>query len=135
LPKSLFVVGTGGNDYLLNYFRPRKSGDTRPDLSDFTRSLIIRLSAHLQRLYALGARKFVIFSIQPIGCTPVVKASVNVTATVCIESVNAAALLFNSELRSLVDAARPDMPAASFSIVNAYNITLDMINHPMEHGN
>jgi hypothetical protein len=48
LPKSLFVIGSGGNDYLLNYFRPRNSGETRPDLSDFTRALVARLSAHLQ---------------------------------------------------------------------------------------
>lgn len=46
LPKSLFVIGTGGNDYLLNYYRPRNTA--RPPLSDFTSSLITKLSAHLQ---------------------------------------------------------------------------------------
>lgn len=46
LPKSLFVIGTGGNDYLLNYYQPRNTA--RPQLSDFTRSLITELSAHLQ---------------------------------------------------------------------------------------
>ena len=89
----------------------------------------------LQRLYALGARKFVIFSIQPMGCAPVVRASVNVTTAVCVETVNAAALLFNSELRSLVNAARPCMPGASFSMINTYKITMDMIHHPRKHGN
>ncbi|XP_051199668.1 GDSL esterase/lipase At1g29670 [Lolium perenne] len=134
LPKSLFVIGSGGNDYLLNYFRPRNSEETRPDLSDFTRALVARLSAHLQRLYALGARKFAIFSIQPIGCSPVVRASLNVTAAVCVKPVNAAALLFNSELRSLVDAAGPSMPGASFSVIDSYKITMDVLDHPMKHG-
>ena len=26
LSKCLFIIGTGGNDYLLNYFNPRKNG-------------------------------------------------------------------------------------------------------------
>jgi hypothetical protein len=89
----------------------------------------------LQRLYALGARKFVIFSILPIGCSPVVRASLNVTAAVCVKPVNAAALLFNSELRSLVDASGPSMPGASFSVVDSYKITMDVLDHPMKHGN
>ncbi|XP_044957949.1 GDSL esterase/lipase At1g29670-like [Hordeum vulgare subsp. vulgare] len=132
LPKTLFVIGTGGNDYLLNYYRPRST--TRPQLSDFTRSLITKLSAHLQRLYALGARKFVIFSIQPMGCTPVVRASLNVTGAGCVEPVNGAALLFNGELRSLVDAAGPRMPGASFAVVDSYKIIKDLLDHPREHG-
>lgn len=48
LPKSLFVIGTGGNDYLLNYFSPAKSADARPQLSEFTRALVTKLSLHLQ---------------------------------------------------------------------------------------
>lgn len=132
LPKSLFVIGTGGSDYLLNYYRPRNTA--RPQLSDFTRSLITKLSAHLQRLYALGARKFVIFSIQPMGCTPVVRASLNVTGADCVEPVNGAALLFNGELRSLVDAAGPRMPGASFAVVDSYKIIKDMLDHPRKHG-
>lgn len=45
LSKCLFVIGTGGNDYLLNYFSPRKNGTPLPE---FTRSLITKLSDHLQ---------------------------------------------------------------------------------------
>jgi hypothetical protein len=49
LSKCLFVIGTGGNDYLLNYFNPRKNGtESGPPLSEFTTSLIAKLSDHLQ---------------------------------------------------------------------------------------
>jgi len=49
LSKCLFVIGTGGNDYLLNYFNPRKNGtEGGTPLTEFTRSLIIKLSHHLQ---------------------------------------------------------------------------------------
>ncbi|XP_006656166.1 GDSL esterase/lipase At1g71250-like [Oryza brachyantha] len=138
LPKSLFVIGTGGNDYLLNYFNPR-GGPTRPHLSEFTSSLLTKLSTHLQRLYDLGARKFVVLSIQPLGCTPVVRSFVNVTGEACIEPVNRAVLLFNSGLRSLVSrhgngSMRSRMPGANFVYVNSYKIIGDMIHHPTKFG-
>ncbi|CAL5048262.1 unnamed protein product [Urochloa decumbens] len=136
LSKCLFVIGTGGNDYLLNYFNPRKNGtEGGPALPDFTRSLITKLSDHLQRLYGLGARKFVIFSIQPTGCTPVVRAFLNITGAACIEPVNDAVALFNSELRRLVvDGARSRMPAARLAYIDSYKIIKDMLDHPAKHG-
>lgn len=88
----------------------------------------------LQRLYALGARKFVIFSIQPTGCTPVVRAFLNITGAACIEPVNDAVALFNSKLRRLVDGARSRMPAARLAYVDSYKIIKDMLDHPAKHG-
>ncbi|TVU07889.1 hypothetical protein EJB05_41264 [Eragrostis curvula] len=135
LSKCLFIVGTGGNDYLLNYFNPRNNGtESKPPLSEFTRSLITKLSDHLQRLYSLGARKFVLFSIQPNGCTPVVRAFLNVTGTACIEPVNDAVALFNSELRLLIDGAGARMPAARFAFIDSYRIIKDLLDHPAKHG-
>ncbi|BAF19784.1 GDSL esterase/lipase At1g71250 [Oryza sativa Japonica Group] len=137
LPKSLFIIGTGGNDYLLNYFNAG-SGPTRAPLSEFTSSLLTKLSNHLQRLYDLGARKFVLFSIQPLGCTPVVRTFLNATSDACIEPMNHAALLFNSGLRSIVKnhngGVRSHMPAASFVYVNSYKIISDIIQHPAKYG-
>lgn len=47
LSKYLFVVGTGGNDYLLNYFS-RHITHNRTTLSGFTHHLISTLSAQLK---------------------------------------------------------------------------------------
>jgi phospholipase/lecithinase/hemolysin len=91
----------------------------------------------MQRLYSLGARKFVVFSIQPNGCTPVVRAFLNVTGAACIEPVNDAVALFNSELRRLVAGgagSRRRMPGARFAYVNSYGIIKDMLDHPGKHG-
>lgn len=103
-------------------------------MTEFTRSLIIKFSHHLQRLYALGARKFVVFSIQPTGCTPVVRSFLNITGAACIEPVNDAVALFNSELRRLVDGARSRMPAARLAYIDSYRIIKDMLDHPAKHG-
>ena len=76
-----------------------------------------------------------IFSIQPNGCTPVVRAFLNVSGAACIEPVNDAVALFNSELRRLVDgAAKSRMPAARFAYVNSYRIIKDLLDHPAKHG-
>jgi hypothetical protein len=48
LSKCLFVIGTGGNDYLLDYFNPGNGTQGGPPLSEFTASLITKLSGHLQ---------------------------------------------------------------------------------------
>lgn len=51
LSKCLFVIGTGGNDYLLDYFNPARKNGTQggpPSLAEFTTSLITKLSDHLQ---------------------------------------------------------------------------------------
>lgn len=92
-----------------------------------------------QRLYDLGARKFVLFSIQPLGCTPLVRTFLNATSDACIEPMNHAALLFNSGLRSIVKnhngGVRSHMPGASFVYVNSYKIISDIIQHPAKYGN
>jgi phospholipase/lecithinase/hemolysin len=76
----------------------------------------------------------VIFSIQPTGCTPVVRAFLNITGGACIEPVNDAVALFNAELRRLVDGARRRMPAARFAFIDSYRIIKDMLDHPAKHG-
>ena len=66
-----------------------------------------------------------VFSIQPTGCTPVVRSFLNITGAACIEPVNDAVALFNSELRRLVDGARSRMPAARLAYIDSYKIIMD----------
>ncbi|CAL9202429.1 unnamed protein product [Musa hybrid cultivar] len=133
LSQYLFVVGTGGNDYLLNYF----AGDVKNSttLSEFTHDLVSILSSQLKKLYDLGARKFVLFSIQAMGCVPVVRANVPTAKGGCVEAMNEAAILFNSRLRRLADASRRRRMPGSFVVyVNSYKIIRDIINNPIRSG-
>ncbi|WOK93849.1 GDSL esterase/lipase [Canna indica] len=159
LSKYLFVIGTGGNDYLLNYFR--RDLNNRTTLSDFTQSLVSTLSSQLkvnlrpihyvrlnrpvrlntgvllvQKLYDLGARKFVLFSVQVMGCVPVVRANVAAANGTCVEVMNEAAVLFNSHLRRLAGASRrrTQMPGSSVVYVNSYKIIRDIIENPTHSG-
>ncbi|KAH6825212.1 hypothetical protein C2S53_018759 [Perilla frutescens var. hirtella] len=131
LSEFLFVVGSGGNDYSLNYFVGL--GNNSVSLEAFTTSMTDTLSAQLKRLHELGARKFVLMAINPNGCSPMATARVP-TQEGCVESLNRAALLFNDNLKSLVDDIRPQMPGSNLVFVNAYKVLRDIIRFPRAHG-
>ncbi|CAN1235164.1 GDSL esterase/lipase At1g29670 [Linum perenne] len=102
LPKYLILVGAGGNDYSLNYFL--NLTNPRPNLEDFTSNLISSLSAKIQHLHGLGARKFVLMSLNPLGCSPFVLIRNPKTGKfTCAQPLNQAAQLFNKKQKSMVD--------------------------------
>ncbi|KAL4280382.1 hypothetical protein GQ457_03G029310 [Hibiscus cannabinus] len=130
LKNYMFVVGTGGNDYSFNYFLRR--GDNNVTLEAFTANLTNSLSLQLKRLYTLGARKFVLMSVNPLGCYPMLNAVRN--GSRCIEALNQAATLFNDGLKSLIDVAKSDMPNSNLVFVNSYKIISDIIENPSSKG-
>ncbi|GMI83217.1 hypothetical protein like AT1G29670 [Hibiscus trionum] len=130
LKNYMFVVGTGGNDYSFNYFLRR--GNINVTLQAFTANLTNSLSLQLKKLYTLGARKFVLMSVNPLGCYPMLNAMRN--GSRCIEALNQAATLFNDGLKSLIDVAKSDMPNSNLVFVNSYKIISDIIENPSSKG-
>ncbi|CAK7323601.1 unnamed protein product [Dovyalis caffra] len=131
LPKYLFVVGTGGNDYSFNYFLRQSNANV--SLEVFTANLTEKLSGQLQKLYRLGCRKFVLMAVNPIGCSPMVKAN-RPTRNGCIQGLNKAAHLFNAHLKSLVDFSKQQMPGSNLVFVNSYKMIRDIIKNPVSRG-
>ncbi|KAA8546340.1 hypothetical protein F0562_002921 [Nyssa sinensis] len=129
LPHYLFVVGSGGNDYSFNYF----ISNTNVSLEAFTANLTTKLSLHLKKLYSLGGRKFVVMSMNPIGCSPMAKA-MRPKREGCIQAQNRAAHVFNTYLKSMVDVIKPQMPASNIVFVNSYKIIRDIIKNPTSKG-
>ncbi|KAL1533729.1 GDSL esterase/lipase-like protein [Salvia divinorum] len=127
----LFVVGSGGNDYSLNYFLGL--ANTNVSLEAFTNTVTAILSAQLKRLHEFGARKFVLMAINPNGCSPMALARVP-TQEGCVENLNRASAMFNANLKSLVDDIRPQMPGSNLVFVNAYKILSDIISSPRSQG-
>ncbi|KAL3641356.1 hypothetical protein CASFOL_016324 [Castilleja foliolosa] len=127
----LFVVGSGGNDYTFNYFV--RFVNSNVTLEAFTANLAATLSNQLKRLYDLGARKFVLMAINPIGCSPMATARVQINNG-CVEILNRAAQMFNVQLRNLVDDIRPQMPGSNLVLVNAYKVITDIIRFPRLRG-
>ncbi|KAF2291029.1 hypothetical protein GH714_019159 [Hevea brasiliensis] len=132
LKNYLFVVGTGGNDYSFNYFlRP---SDASVSVEAFTANLTNSLSKQLEKLYNLGGRKFVLMSVNPIGCYPMVKAIQRASNGSCNQDLNRAARLFNAHLKSLVNDIKPKLPGSYLVFVNSYKIIADIIKNPVSKG-
>lgn len=87
----------------------------------------------MQKLYGLGARKFVVLSVQVMGCIPVVRASLASNGS-CMEPLNEAAILFNSQLKSLVHTITPQMPGSNLVFVNSYQIIKSFMDDPKSKG-
>lgn len=89
----------------------------------------------LQRLYDLGARKFVVMSLYPNGCSPMVRARIPIPMpTDCVQAINVPLRLYNNNLRSLVDEMTQKMPGSKLVYVNVYKIIRDIIRTPTQHG-
>ncbi|KAA0061248.1 GDSL esterase/lipase [Cucumis melo var. makuwa] len=129
LENYLFVVGSGGNDYSFNYFLT--NSDPQLTLPIFTANLTATFSTQLKKLYSLGARKMVVISVNPLGCSPMVRAN---NKGECIEILNQAAQLFNLNLKTLVDDIKPQIPLSNIVFLNSYNIINDIISQPASQG-
>lgn len=88
----------------------------------------------MQRLYSLGGRKFVVISINPIGCSPLNKINRPSTQSGCVEDMNSAAQLFNSQVLSFVDDSKQQMPWSTLVFLNSYQILNDILQNPSSKG-
>ncbi|KAL8110912.1 hypothetical protein AgCh_026612 [Apium graveolens] len=131
LSKYLFVIGSGTNDYVLNYFM--KKSQSNVSVREFTANLTTNLSSQIKKLYSLGAQKFVLLSLFPLGCSPLSIAAQS-NRNVCNKSHNKAAVLFNANLRAMVNRIRRQKTGPNVLRVNAYRILRDVIRNPGLNG-
>ncbi|KAJ8769953.1 hypothetical protein K2173_009035 [Erythroxylum novogranatense] len=124
LSKCLYSVGgMGANDYTSNYFLPQFYPTSRQYTPDQYASVLIKqFDLQLRALYKLGARKIVVFGIDPLGCDPVVRARAGINGSSCVDVVNNAVQLFNVKLGPLVDELNNGLPGAKFIYVDAFHI-------------
>ncbi|XP_074308001.1 GDSL esterase/lipase At5g45670-like [Silene latifolia] len=120
LNKCLYTVNMGSNDFINNYFLPqhyRSSSVYNPE--QYAEVLIRQYSRQLKKLYAFGARKVAVFGAGSIGCTLAEIYMHGTNGSLCVDSINNAAILFNQKLISLVDRLNSKLPAAQFTYINS----------------
>ncbi|KAF3672363.1 putative non-specific lipid-transfer protein-like [Capsicum annuum] len=133
LSNYLFLVGTAGNDFSLNFFKNFPHNNAT--LTGFISKLITGLSQQIQRLYDMGARKFVVMSVYPNGCSPTVRARVPIPVpTGCIHTINVPLSLYNTNLKSLLDYMMQKMPDSKFVYVDVFNIIKNIVQTPSQYG-
>ncbi|KAE8672079.1 hypothetical protein F3Y22_tig00111852pilonHSYRG00026 [Hibiscus syriacus] len=127
LNKCIYSIQVGSNDYINNYFIP-KFYDTsrRYSLSGFTDLLIQQLSNQIKVLYDNSARKFAVYGLPPIGCTPNAISLYGTTnGSPCVDKLNQAAVLFNEKLTALVYQLNNNLTHAKFTYLNPPGSPID----------
>ncbi|XP_021819542.1 GDSL esterase/lipase At4g16230-like [Prunus avium] len=134
LAKSLFIISVGSND-LFDHVELPSNSSTSVDPEDeffYMANLQFTYRKHLEGLYKLGARKFGIISVAPIGCCP--HARVSNTSGVCREELNKLAQSFFISLKDLLGKMSSKLKGMKYSLGNAYEMTMSIIEDPLAFG-
>ncbi|CAN6181584.1 unnamed protein product [Urochloa humidicola] len=128
LSKSFFLVSIGSNDlFALLRAQAKQNRSTTPSDVAFYGSLISNYSAAITDLYKLGARKFGIINVGPVGCVPRVRV-LNATGG-CDDGINQVAAGFDVELQSLLAGlaeGKKKLPGFAYSIADSFAFSARM---------
>ncbi|CAN1235163.1 GDSL esterase/lipase At5g08460 [Linum perenne] len=92
---------------------------------------ILNNTGGINHLHGLGARKFVLMSLNPLGCYPIALVRDPKTGKfTCAKPMNQAAQLFNEKQKSMVDRLNQQLPRSKLVIVNAYDIINKILSNP-----
>ncbi|KAL5211229.1 hypothetical protein ABZP36_022076 [Zizania latifolia] len=132
LSKSLFLISDGGNDMFAFIVQKRAASE----VPSFYADILSNYTRHIQALYSLGARRFGILDVPPVGCVPSVRVISPAGANGCVDSANDLARGFNDELRSLMAklAGSGAMPGMSYSVGSSYNVVSYLVANPEAAG-
>jgi phospholipase/lecithinase/hemolysin len=126
LSKSVFIISIGSND-IIEYF------DTNNPMpkEQFITALMASYESQIKALYKLGARKFGVISVLPMGCCPAERQS-NATGG-CREAMNVFSLRFYRELDSLLSRISPKLSGFKYSLGNTYRMVMNVIQNPSRY--
>ncbi|CAN6685203.1 unnamed protein product [Malus baccata var. baccata] len=122
--RSLFFISIGSND-LFGYYHSNSSIPKK----EFLSSLLLAYENHLKGLIHLGARKFGIISIAPIGCCP--SQRVYNASGGCLEDLNDLAVAFHSRLDALMSKLSSEYKDVKYALGNAFEMTINVIRNPL----
>ncbi|CAN8233321.1 unnamed protein product [Cochlearia groenlandica] len=139
LKKAMFTITIGSND-ILNYIQPSIpffSQDKLP-LDLLHDSMVSHLTTHLKRLHQLGARKFVVVGVGPLGCIPFARALNLIPAGQCSDKVNQIVRGYNTKLRQSLTTLNMDLRTkdqnTTFVYANSYDLFLKLVLNYRQFG-
>uniref|UniRef100_A0A0E0DRH6 GDSL esterase/lipase n=1 Tax=Oryza meridionalis TaxID=40149 RepID=A0A0E0DRH6_9ORYZ len=85
-----------------------------------------------ERLYNLGARRFVIAGVGSMACIPNMRA--RNPANMCSPDVDDLIIPFNSKVKSMVNTLNVNLPRAKFIFVDTYAMISEVLRNPWSYG-
>ncbi|KAJ8530919.1 hypothetical protein K7X08_023800 [Anisodus acutangulus] len=132
IPKCIFFVGMGSNDYLNNYIMPAYFSQDQYSPQKFAELLIHQYIVQLKKFYNLGARKVIIAGIGQMGCIPSMLAESS--SGQCSDLVNEMVHPFNAKLKTMVMKLNKALPGAHFIYLDMENMFMDIISNHKSYG-
>ncbi|CAH1415997.1 unnamed protein product [Lactuca virosa] len=132
LRKCIYIVNIGSNDYINNYYMPDLYNTSHMYTKrQYAKVLINQYSGQLKSLYSLGGRKIAVFSLAPIGCSPIYINKFGTYGKPCVQKMNEAVTLFNDRLKALVHTLNHKKSDAKFTFINLGSILSPLGDVPM----
>ncbi|CAN7079548.1 unnamed protein product [Brassica oleracea var. botrytis] len=125
LAESLFMTAIGINDYSFFY-------NKTIDANDFATKLLHEFLIQIKRLHGLGARKFFINNLKPLGCYPNIIAH-TVPRGSCDDDLNLAVALYNAKLRRSLSHMKQKFSKTSFLYSDYFNFMLGLRGPSSNH--
>ena len=89
----------------------------------------------IQRLYNSGARKFLLFDIPSLGCTPSSRfLGYSIANGECLDIANELAKEYNAGLKQLLKRKKQTLQGAIILQLHAYNLLLSVIENGQSYG-
>lgn len=89
----------------------------------------------MKRLSELGARKFVVADVGPLGCIPYVRALEFIPAGECSAGANQLSEGYNKKLKRMINKLNQEMgPKSVFVYANTYGIVMEIIQQYRQYG-
>ena len=86
-----------------------------------------------QKLYELGARKFVVVNSPPIGCVPVAR-DVLSKRDGCVSLENQMSQMYNRKLKSMLEELTKNLTGSQYVNADSYAIQEDIIQNYIQYG-
>ncbi|KAL3685058.1 hypothetical protein R1sor_003080 [Riccia sorocarpa] len=134
LARSLYFVNIGGNDYLNNYLQILSQTRQQYTPPQYEAYLIREFSRQLTRIYDLGARKFGVVNVGPVGCIPNELSSNFSRDGKCIEFINDLVVSFNSAIKEMTINLQASLPNSTFIYADSYRLVIERVNNPAPYG-
>ncbi|KAF9621489.1 hypothetical protein IFM89_021793 [Coptis chinensis] len=124
LSKSPFFISVGSND-IFEYFALNGTSN-KEQYMFFLKSTY---GNHLRALYKLGARKFGIISVPPIGCCP--SQRIFNTTGGCLDPLNEYSQMFFVSIQALLQQLSSEYKDMKYSLGNAYEMVTSFMENPL----
>ncbi|XP_045831479.1 GDSL esterase/lipase At4g28780-like [Trifolium pratense] len=126
--KAVFLISTGSND-LFDF--ASNDSNIHFGLEEYFSLLQLNYFSQLRNLYELGARKFGILSVAPIGCCPAVTFA---NGGNCVKPLNDLAIVFYKATQAVLQKLSSELEDFEYSLANTFAMTSALLNSPSTFG-